>query len=321
MKLAAALLLTALSCAAQFGQIPGPSGGGAPSGPAGGSLTGTYPNPGLSASAVAAASCGYGLTTGNVLIGQLSGCPTAPGDITVNPGVSVTVNNPLLYLNDQSATVNQFIAVPGTTQSNNMQVQANSKQDLANTERGGFWWASNVFNIANNQAVGTGVTNRNMVITAGSILSLDAVGNATFFHLGGSTTQTVAIRTGGYLGLGTSEDANICRQGAGIIEISTSSTCNNSGGMQMANLSVGGGSIGSNTAIFQNTTPTTGVSIVTCKDGAGQSTTACIQVAQNGGTVGLSLASSGTITSANGVIVTGGKTCTLNTTTGVYACV
>jgi hypothetical protein len=121
-------------------------------------------------------------------------------------------------------------------------------------------------------------------------------------------------------------DTGLCRLSSGKLEVTTSASCNALGGISAAtaafssSLSVGGGAIGSNTFYCYNSTATTGSTLCTVQDGAGQSG-AALQVKQNGGTVGLSLASSGTITSANGVIVTGGKTCTLNTTTGVFACV
>lgn len=58
-----------------------------------GTLTGntavTFPTSGTLATTTSG--CGSGLTTGNVLIGLSSGCPTAPGDINVSSGTNVTL--------------------------------------------------------------------------------------------------------------------------------------------------------------------------------------------------------------------------------------
>lgn len=58
-------------------------------------------------------------------------------------------------------------------------------------------------------------------------------------------------------------------------------------------LSVGGYAIGSNTAIFGNSTPTTGISIVKIEDGAGQSTTAQLQGYNASNTLGWSITGGG----------------------------
>lgn len=214
----------------------GGGGGGAPTGPAGGDLSGNYPNPTVKGSSGAAVFSAAGAANTPGLM--VSGAPFNGG--------TTTTNTPQLYLNS-GATAPTTWSAAGTVLGGN--APSGFAGNFVDFHSNG---GTSLFSISS-----TGAVSCNTVSVPGTA-SFNVSTATSVANFGLKVSNTGLVSWSSTISTAGANDVNLSRQAAGILQLASGAAAGNTGSLSLGQVLVNGGAAAASTSqLYCNTVPYT----------------------------------------------------------------